>query len=841
MTALLHDVRYALRTFAQAPAFTLVALAVLAIGIGGNTAMFTLVNAMIFQPLPGQRPGIVGVFSHDRTKPDSYRSFSYPNYVDLREGGIDVFDGVLAHTFAMVGMAAGDTMRRTFVELVSSNYFDTLQVPLAAGRSFTPDEERPGAALPVAIVPYERWAAAGRDPAMVGSTLRINATDFTIVGVAPRGFGGTMALVSPEVWLPLGMFDSVVNDVFKNKGTGLTDRTNETLIPVARLKPGITVAAAGPRLDALSRQLESAFPAENHNQQITVNPLPRLSTSTEPQSDTAVALAGAALMGVSASVLLIASLNLANMLLARGASRRKEIAIRLALGGARRRIVRQLVTESLVLALAGAAGGLLLAYWSVSLLVASLADVMPLSLTFTPRPDLNVLAATTAFAVIATLMFGIGPALKLSRRDLVSDLKELLPDSSGLGRWWSARNLLMTAQLTLSLVLLAAGGLFARSAVNAAASNPGFSYDGGILVSLDPSLANYEESRGRLAYRAALERVRALPGVAAAGFASTVPFGDIHEGRQVERVGTGRAPDAGQSRSPTYRIIGADYFRALGLPMLRGREFTAAEEMSSTPPRVAIIDDRLAAVLFQNEDPLGQVIRLSRQGDSLVPGDTEPMTVVGVAPAVREEVVNRAPLAHVYVPWGRHYRAGMHLHIRSTASGDGALGPLMSTIRSELRASDAALPVLQITTMQRFHDRSLVLWGVRAGGQMLTVFGVLALTLAVVGVYGVKAYIVSQRTREIGIRIALGATGRDVQWLLLKEAVVLTAAGIALGLPVALLLGRALGSMLFSVSAADPLVFIGTPAVLAAASMMASYLPSRRAVRIEPTSALRAQ
>jgi putative ABC transport system permease protein len=274
--------------------------------------------------------------------------------------------------------------------------------------------------------------------------------------------------------------------------------------------------------------------------------------------------------------------------------------------------------------------------------------------------------------------------------------------------------------------------------------------------------------------------------------------------------------------------------------MLRGREFTAAEELSPTAPRVAIIDDRLAAVLFQNEDPIGQVIRLARQGDADPAANSEPMVVVGVAPSIREEVIDRAPLAHVYVPWGRHYRAGMHLHIRGAAAGDAALSSLMAAVRKELRAADAALPVLDVTSLQRFHDRSLVLWGVRAGGQMLTVFGVLALALAVVGVYGVKAYVVSQRTREIGIRIALGATAGDVRSLLLKEALVLTTAGIVLGLPVALLLGRALGSILFSVGATDPVIFIGAPAVLAGASMLASYLPSRRAVRIEPTTALRA-
>ncbi len=839
MSSVLQDLRYALRTFAQAPGFTAVALVVLAIGIGGNTAMFTLVNAMLFQPIAGQGPDVVQVFSHDRTRPDSYRSFSYPTYVDVREGA-DVFDGVMAHTFAMVGLPAGDTMRRTFVELVSANYFDTLRVPLAAGRSFRADEERPGANLPVAIVRYERWAAAGFDPAFVGSTLRVNATDFTVVGVAPKTFGGTMALVSPELWLPLGMFDTIVNDVFKRAEQRLQDRTHHTLVVVARLKPGVSAAMATGRLDAVSRQLEAAYPADNRDQALTVNPLPRLATSDEPQSDTGVAIAGGALMGISAIVLLIASLNLANMLLARGTSRKKEIAIRLALGGARSRIVRQLVTESLALALTGAAAGLLLSYWVVDLLVATLGDVMPLALTFDAQPDLNVLLATTVFAVMATLLSGVGPAFTLSKRDLVTDLKETAADAGVLGRRFSGRNLMVLVQLALSLVLLTCGGLFARSAFNAARSTPGFSYDGGILASLDPSLANHDERRGRQIYRDALERVRALPDVAAAGFASTVPFGEFHEGERVERLGAPAGPAEQQPPRATYRIIGTDYFRALGLPVLRGRDFTPTEESSPAAPRVAIIDDRLAAAVFGADDPVGQLIRFAPRNDGPA-DDAEPLQVVGVVPSIREEVVDREPVPHVYVPWGRRYRAGMHLHVRSRSGDDAAMSRLMGSLRTELRAVDATLPVLELSTLQRVHDRSLVLWAVRTGGRLLTAFGLLAVVLAVIGVYGVKAYVVSQRTRELGIRMALGASAANVRGLVLRDALILTGAGIALGLPLALLAARALGSLLYGVRSTDPLVLVGATLVLGLASMIASYVPARRAMRIEPTVALRSQ
>ena len=413
---------------AKTPGFTTVAILVLAVGIGANSAMFTLVNALLIRPLAGRADELVGLYSHDRTKPESsYRGFAYANYVDIRDGN-DVFESLMAHTFAMVGVPQGDTTRQTFIEVVSANYFDALGAPLAAGRAFTPDEERPSARIPVVIVNHQRAE-------LLGKTIKVNAMDFTVVGVAPRNFTGTMALISPEMWLPLGMFDVVVNDIFKNSGSGLADRKNQSLVLAGRLKPGLTVTTAGPRLEVLSRQLERAYPAENTEQLLTVNPLPRLGTSTSPSSDAGPAGAAAFLMALSAVVLLIACLNIANMLLARGAARRKEIAIRLAVGGGRGRIVRQLLTEGLLLALAGAAGGLLLASWATGALAQSLAGVLPLGIAFEPKPDAMVVAATTAFAVIATVMSGLGPALKLSKTDLVTDLKaQATDDSPKLGR-----------------------------------------------------------------------------------------------------------------------------------------------------------------------------------------------------------------------------------------------------------------------------------------------------------------------------------------------------------------------------------------------------------------------
>jgi predicted permease len=844
MAAITQDLRFGVRAFLKTPGFSIVAVLVLALGIGANSAMFTVVNALLFRPLAGRAGDLVGLFSHDRTRPDSYRAFSYSNYADIRDRNT-VFAGLMAHTFALVGVPAGDSTRRAFGEMVSSNYFSTLSVPLAAGRPFNAEEERPGANIPVVIVSYERWRDAGFAPDFIGSTMTINMREFTVVGVTPRGFSGTMALVAPELWLPLGTFDAVVNDIFKNKGTGLADRSNDALIVAGRLKDGVTPETAAAALDTLGRQLAAAYPAENKDQALTINPLPRNTTSTEPQSEAATSVAAALLMGMSAIVLLIACLNIANMMLARGAARRREIAVRLALGGRPARIVRQLLTESLTLALAGAFVGLLFSFWAMSLLVSTLTPLLPLALAFDPKPDVNVLVATIAFAVASTLAFGLGPAMKLSRMDVVTDLKAL---GSGAGagafrttggrRWFAARNVLVVCQIALSLMLLVAGGLFARGAMRAAAADPGFRYDRLLLASVDPGLAGYGEPRARAVYRRVMERARAIPGIESASLTSTVPFGEFYEGRPVERPGV--APPAIGGSDPAYMIVGADYFRTLGLRMLRGREFTPQEEDSAAAPRVAIINEPLARRLFPNEDPLGQTIRLTPRGGAPAGDDNEPMQVVGIAPGLRSDLFDRVAVPQIYVPAGRHFRTGMHLHLRvARGSGDAEVAAL-AALRQELRAVDDRLPVLTLSTMQQFHDRSLGLWGVRMGGRLLTIFGALALMLAVVGVYGVKSYVVSQRTREIGIRMALGAPSSSVRWLVLRDGVWLTAAGLAAGLPLAALIATTLGGLLYEVSAFDPLVFTAAPAVLAAAALAACYLPARRATRIAPLIALRA-
>jgi predicted permease len=834
-----QDLRQSLRLLAKNPGFTFVAVAVLGLGIGVNTSVFSLVNALLLRPVTDVSPGrLVGIYSHDATKPDSYRAFSYPEYVELREQN-DAFDELMAHNFAMVGLQEGEGTRRVFAGVVSSNYFAALGARLRQGRAFSAEEEAPAAAVPVVVVSHGLWRKLGSDPGLVGRTLRLNAIDFTVVGVTREGFSGTMALVSPELWIPFGMYDATLND-FQRSGTHqrLADRGHRNLILVGRLKDGLDAAAASARVAALSRRLADASP-DLRDHVLSVSPLPRLGVSTQPHSETPVFAAGGLLLLMASLVLLIACLNLANMLLARGEARRKEIAVRLALGATRRRIVSQLLTEGLTLSLLGGVAGLLLAWWSTRLLVASLVPLAPLAIVFDAKPDANVMAAAFGFCLLATLFFGLGPALRLARADALPELKEQAGESRvGRGRrgLLAPRNLLVVGQIALSLALLTTGGLFVRGALIASEADPGFRLERGLLVEVDPALAGLEEAGGRAVYAAALERLRALPGVEAVSAASTVPFGSISIGRRVQAAGAAPAKSGEQPGvSAQYVIVASDYFKSLGLPVLRGRDFDRAEEAGAAGARPVILDEPLARKLWPDGDALGRQVQLvDRDGTP-----QEPLEVVGVVPGLRHDLLDPAPVPHVYVPFGGNYQSGMSLHLRLARAGGEA--EMLASVRQQLRAVDARLPVLQATTLRGFRDDSLPLWLVRTGARLFTLFGAVAVLLAVVGLYGVKAYVVARRTREIGIRMALGATRASVLGLILREGAALTCVGLGLGLLLAFASGRLVSSLLYRVDPSDPLVFVLAAALLACVALAAAYLPARRATEIAPVTALRSE
>ena len=808
---------------------------VLALGIGANTAAFSLVNALMLTPMAAEGPGIVGIYSRDSARPDQYRAFSYADYEQVKANR-EPFDTIMAFTVTMLGVTEGETTRRSFSAIVSSSYFSTLNVRLAAGREFSPDEERPESDQRVVIVGHRFARAAGVAPQdVIGRTVRLNARDYEIVGVAPEGFSGTIALVAPEFWLPLGVYAKVTDEMIREGGsTRLSDPGNRALMLVGRLRPGLDVEAARPIIAGLSQSYVGRDPVENKDQEITLARLARTGISTRPQSDSELSVLSALLIGMASLVLLIACLNLTNMMLARGTARRKEIALRLALGSGRARVIRQLLTENLLLAAVGSAGGLLLATWGAHLLVASLASALPFVVMIDTTPDVRVLGATVGFCVLATVVSGLGPAWRVTRPDVLPDLKEQPPQEKP-GRTLSMRNALVVGQIALSLALLTAAGLFMRGAVKAAVADPGFPLDGGIIANVDAGMAGYDETIGRGALRSVLQRVRSTPGVHSASFASLVPFGDYNESRVLQKAGTPAAAAGQPAEGPhaVMTIVGADYFDTLRLPILRGRGFTSIEEESPNGPRVAIIDEPAARRLFGDEDPVGHAVQFAKDDAT---GKTT-YTIVGVVTGVRHDLIDRTPVAHVYLPTGQHYRGNVYMHVR--LAGEGAETAIFGALRQAIRAADPRMPILQVLTLRQQRDRNLMLWAVNSGARLFSVFAAVALLLAIIGVYGVKSYVVSRRTREIGIRMALGATRSSVLWLVLREGLTLTGAGIGLGLLLAWGVARALSGLLYEVSALDPLVFAVAPVVLAASAMIASYVPALRATRVVPLTALR--
>ena len=841
MRNMLRDVRFGARMFRKNPWFMCAAVTVLALGIGANTAIFSLVDAFVLKPLVIRNPAeLVGCYSRDTGKA-SYRGFSYPDYAELRENG-GAFSSLLAHNLAMVGLSEGDTTRRVFADIVSANYFTTFGVPLFQGRSFTPEEERPASAIPVAIVSYSYWKKTGADPQLLGKNVSINSRIYTVVGIAPEGFTGTTAMISPELYLPLGVYEMAIND-FEGVGRALAARSNHDLILVGRLRPGVSQKSADALLATAASQLARAYPEDDKDQTFMVRPLPRMGISTEPESDSELMIPAILLLAVAGVVLLIASLNVANMMLARGTTRGKEVAIRLALGGSRADIVRQLLVEGFLLALAGGVAGLAVAYWSTGALVRSMARLAPIDLVYSAGPDTRVLFATIGFCVLSTILFGLGPAWNLAGWNLFAGLKigDRADFQANRRRGiFARRNLLVMGQISLSLMLLSAAGLFIRSSVQAARVEPGFRVSGEMLTEVDTSLAGYDETRGRETYRAVVDRLQTIPGVESVSLAATVPFGMISLGKTVQRSGDARSSATGSaSATPEvacrYNIVTGDYFQTMRIPLQRGRTFTAADA-AGTKHSVAILDQAAAEKLWPGGDAVGKNVRLVSEGSNEPAVDAE---VVGVVANIQESVIGTQRPPHIYVPFGQAYQSDMNIHLMTTAQDAQAEARLLETVRSEIRAVDPHLPVLALKTLRMHMDSSFDLWIVRTGARMFVIFGGVALLLAAIGLYGVRAYTVAMRTREIGIRMALGAGASDALRMMLREGMALFGIGAGVGLALSLPVGKVLSSLLYRVDSFDPVVLTVAPALLAAVSFVACYIPARRAARLDPMVALR--
>src|SRR5947199_1071742 len=616
---MVQDLRFAVRQLFKALGFTIAAVTVLALGIGVNTAVFSLVNTLFFAPPAYAKPHeMVQLFSQDKKDPKKFRGFSYPTYRDIRDQNT-VFSDAMAFNLALIGLGQKGDTRRAFAAIVSSNYFSVLGVPLTRGRAFLPEEETPGRDAPVAIVSYSYWLKHDLDPSVLGSQVLINGRPFTIVGITPKGFAGTLQILSPEVWLPISVYDQVANDFGAKNKTTIDDRNGTQLRIIGRLKPGMTAAAAKPALEGLAANLEKAYSVEQKNQTFITAPVSRIAVSTNPAAASGVKSIAPLLLGMAVVVLLVACLNLANMLLARGTARRKEIAIRLALGGTRWRIVRQLLSEGFVLALLGGLGGLVLGLWSSDFLVASMRRLMPLDIVWLSGPSPSILAATFGFCLLGTLMFALGPALKISRSAVVTDLKEHAGEDVVRRRWkFLPRYPLVVVQIAFSLALITAAALFIRGAGKAASVDTGLKPGASYVLEVDASLAGYEPKRAQELYRNLNEKLAALPGVEHASISSIVPFGMFELTRKVQRAGLRLAPDArpatvaeGLAFEVAWNSVGADYFSTVGLPVVRGRAFTESEA-TQPGPKVAIIDEVLAKKLWPDDDALGQRIQYAR-------------------------------------------------------------------------------------------------------------------------------------------------------------------------------------------------------------------------------------
>ncbi|MGI8438163.1 MAG: ABC transporter permease [Chthoniobacterales bacterium] len=857
---MLHDIRFALRLLFKSPGFSTVAILTLALGIGVNTAIFSLIHTLFFLPPAYQQPNeLVQVFSQDVKNPQSYRQFSYPTYRDLREQN-SVFSGVFAHNLSLVGLGEKGNTRRTFGDVVSSNYFSVLGVPPVQGRAFRPEEETPGRGTAVAIVSHGYWQKQGFNPATLGSKLLLNGRPYTIVGIMPAGFTGTMNLFAPEVWLPLGVFDQVANDFAEGNHVSLGDRSGAQLLVIGRLKPGLTATAAAPALKALALNLQKAYPVEQKDQTFMMAPVARFSATSSPTDEGAVGRVAPFLLGMSLVVLAVACLNLANLLLARGIARRKEIAIRQALGGSRGRIVRQLLIEGFVLALGGGVVGILLGLWSSDLLVASLGRLMPFDLVFRGGPNLKLFGAAFAFCAIGTLCFALGPALKLTRSTVIGDLKENAAEDVVRRRWrFLPRSPLVVAQIALSLALLTAAALFIRGAQQAANINTGLQTDRSFLLEVDGSLGGYDQKQSEGLYRKLDERLAALPGVEHASLCASAPFGMITFGKSVQRAGFRNAPDAhpataadGRAFSVHWNSVSADYFSTVGLHFLRGRAFNAAEAANPGGPAVAIIDEVLAKKLWPNGDALGQQLQYAEdiepaktddgakdRGGQIQPG--KPIEVIGIVPVTRDAFFEKEPSGSIYVPFARGFQSDVTFVVKFSALPRAQETATADLVRRTVREVDPNLPVLSLKTFAQHLESNIELWIVRAGAMLFSVFGGLALALAVIGIYGVKAYAVARRRREIGIRMALGAQPGAVQWMFLRETAVMLLSGLALGLILAVLIGKVGSGLLYQVGALDPIAFIAAPLLLALAALLATWIPARRAARVDPMVALRAE
>ena len=818
METLWQDLRYGVRTLWKSPGFTLVAVVVLALGIGANTTIFSVVNALLLRPPAGIRDPARMVLLGRTTGGDGFDSFTYPDYVDYRDQNT-VFAGVAAYFDTPLHLSTNGDALRLPGALVSGNYFEVLGADAARGRTIRPEDDREPGAHPVAVISDGLWRRRfGADPAVVGQNVNLNGLSFNIVGIARPGFVGTEKDRATDLWLPLAMYRQAMPGNFADVDP-LTERQITWLSAFARLKEGVPQAQAQAELDAIARRLAATYPDSNKEKGATISP----GLGFDPNQRRDVRQLTTMLMAVVALVLLIACANVANLLLARGVTRHKELGIRLALGAGRGRLVRQLLTESLLLSLVSGAAGLFVALWTTDLLLQFVpVEAFGGTATLDLSPDRSVLLFAAFVSLLTGFIFGLVPALQTSRPDVMAVLKQTGTTDRGRVRS-RLRSALVVTQIALSLVLLVCAGLFVRSLRNSRAISPGFNTKNVLVATLDLARQGYKQPQAELFYSQLIERVRALPGVEAASLAEMLPLGGGSLGTGIKLEGQ---PADAPVVSVDFNNVAPDYLRTMEIPLKRGRDFNAQD--TAAAPGVAVVNETLARKLWPGENPIGKRFSMPKgmTGRAMV-------EVVGVAADSKYRTLFERPRLYMYVPFAQNFSAAMRLHVR--ASGDPEA--LRAAVAREVQTLDRNLPLSGVKTLSEQLNNSLT--EQRVAATLVAVFGLLALALAAIGLYGLLAYTVSQRTHEIGVRLALGAQTGDVLRLVLGEGLRLSLLGVAVGLLAAAGVTRLVASLLHGVGALDPLTYGGVAVALVLVALVASYVPARRATKVDPMTALR--
>jgi predicted permease len=818
---MLQDIRWAIRLAIRNRALTFVIVLSLALGVGANTTIFTLINAVFLRPLPVRDPErLVQVFTV-MAKSAAYQSLSLANYRDFRDH-VSELSGLAAWRSVGANMVGGAEPLGVGGQLVTGNYFHVLGVEAARGRTFTPDEDKT-AGDTLMVISDALWARGfGSDPTVVGKTVTLNRVPFTVVGVMPPGFKGVQTLGAVEFWAPLATHEHLLTGDVET--SFFTTRAALAFQVIGRMQPGVSLDRARQAMKRQARSLEEQYPKDNDGRSVEVFPLTETAIAVGPQGRDNLVRSGGLLLAATGLVLLIACGNVASLLLARAIPRQREIALRLSVGAARSRIVRQLLAESAVLAVMGGLGGIALTFWSRDLLWALRPTGMRtdfIDLSVEPR----VLWFTIALSTVTGLLFGLLPAIRGSQVDLVTAFKTQSDTRSRGGAWTCGldlRSALVAGQIALSLVALVGAGLFLRSLQEAQRLELGFRSDHLIVTFINTGAQGYLAPRARQFYRDAVERVRALPGVESVSWGEAVPqFSGQAVSRRVFPEGRELPPELLSLFVPFNGIL-PGYFSTVGIPILEGRDFTDADREGA--PLVAIVNETTARQFWPGQDPVGK-----RFKHRLNPNF---YTVVGVARDAQYNGLGGGAQPHLYYAALQYHTPAMALAVRT--SGDPE--PVLPMVGQVIRQLDATMPRPLAVTMTDVLRGNL--WRARMGATLLAVFALLALTLTCVGIYGVMAYSVTQRTKEIGIRMALGAEHTRVLRMILRQSVKVTSLGVAIGLAAALATTRLIASLLF-VSPTDGWTFAGVGILLAGVALFASYLPARRAARVDPLVALR--